>query len=406
MKRLLLVSQGYLPDPVSVGQHMADVAEEMSRRGWEVTVMTANRGYDDPKEKYLAKERIREVNVIRLPLSSLGKRTIVHRLVGQVAFCMQAALRGLLGKRPDAVLVTTSPPMGGVVGWLIGWLRGSSVTFWGMDLNPDQAIAQGLVSEKALLARVFEWFNRRLLRQATTVVALDAYMADSLQEKVAMNGKLHVLPPWPMEGYLELIEHDDNPFRKEHRLEGKFVYMYSGNHSPSHPLATFLESAKRLSGDDGIRFLFVGGGMGKKEVDEFIAREESQNVISLPYQALDQIKYSLSAADVHLVSMGEAMVGCVHPCKFYGALALGKPIFLIGPQRSHIGDVLRGHAVGWQIEHGDVDGAVQVLRACAHAPPEEIAARGATGRTFIREELSKEILCGKFCDLVEAGMSV
>lgn len=83
-------------------------------------------------------------------------------------------------------------------------------------------------------------------------------------------------------------------------------------------------------------------------MEEFIAREQPGNVQSLPYQPLDRIKYSLSAADVHLVSMGEAMVGCVHPCKFYGALALGKSIVALGPERSHVGDILADNAVGWQ----------------------------------------------------------
>ena len=52
-KRLLLVTQVYVPDPAAVGQYMADAAEEMVRQGWDVTVLTSGNGYDDPSEIHI-----------------------------------------------------------------------------------------------------------------------------------------------------------------------------------------------------------------------------------------------------------------------------------------------------------------------------------------------------------------
>src|SRR2546421_8015410 len=43
-------------------------------------------------------------------------------------------------------------------------------------------------------------------------------------------------------------------FRAEHGLTGKFVVMYSGNHSPCHPLDTLLAAAERLKGRGDIAF--------------------------------------------------------------------------------------------------------------------------------------------------------
>jgi len=106
----------------------------------------------------------------------------------------------------------------------------------------------------------------RILRKADegqTVVALDRYMAERLGRNTPLEGKVQILPPWPMEGYLERVEHEDNPFRREHGLEGKLVFMYSGNHSSVHPLDTILEAIRAFREDDGVRFLFVGGGKGK-----------------------------------------------------------------------------------------------------------------------------------------------
>ena len=61
--------------------------------------------------------------------------------------------------------------------------------------------------------------------------------------------------------------------------------MYSGNHSPSNPLSTLLEAARRLRDEPRMVFLFVGGGAGKREVEDAMAG--CPNVRSLPYEPLD-----------------------------------------------------------------------------------------------------------------------
>src|SRR5204863_7909491 len=111
--------------------------------------------------------------------------------------------------------------------------------------------------------------------------------------------------------------------------------MYSGNHSPSNPLATLLHAAVHFKDDPTLRFLFVGGGLGKKEVEAVIAEHQLMNALSLPYQPLADLRYSLSAADIHVVSLGLDMVGIIHPCKIYGAMAVAKPTLSFGPRPSH-----------------------------------------------------------------------
>lgn len=403
-KVLLLVTQVYVPDPTAVGQYMAGAAEAMAKRGWDVRVLTANRGYDNPQEKYPASQTVNGVKVRRLPLSSLGKKTLLHRIAAQLSFCVQAFFHGLFTRNLQCVLVTTSPPMGSIVGWAIGLLRPKvEIKFWVMDINPDQAIVLGKARAGSTLVRLMDWLNRSILRRAGGIVVLDRMMEQTMLAKLPEAApKMHVMPPWPMEDQLERIEHADNPFRKEHGLEGKFVVMYSGNHSLVHPLSTVLDAALAMQDDERVVFLFVGGGAGKQEVEDVIARHKPRNILSLPYQPLESIRYSLSAADVHLVSMGEPMVGIVHPCKFYGAMALAKPILLIGPQNCHIADVLREHHCGWQINHGDAAGAEHLLRSLPDMPQAELDAIGQRGRAVVDSELSEQNLTTRMAEILES----
>lgn len=404
-RTLLVLSQVYPPDPASVGQHMADAASAMAGRGWSVVTCTANRGYDDPSMKYPRREVRDGVQVHRFPLSSFGKDSIPRRLVAGTIFMVQCIAHGLFVRRLSCILVSTSPPMCSVAAMVIGAIRRAPIKYWVMDLNPDQMIELNRIGERSLPARLFNWLNRRILGRADDVIVLDRFMADRLNRKRDVTSKQTLLPPWPHEDHLDVVAHADNPFRREHGLDGKFVIMYSGNHGFSTPVGTVLEAALRLEDREDLVFMFIGGGVGKKDVDDTIEQHRPTNIRSLPYQPLSQIKYSLSAADVHLVSVGDSVVGVVHPCKVYGAMTVARPILLLGPDPCHVSDIVEAYDIGWHIRHGDVDGAVERINDIVATPPQKLAEMGTRAREIITTRFSKTQLCGRFCDVLERGVA-
>lgn len=399
----LIISQVYVPDPASVGQHIADAAEEMARRGYRVVVYGAARGYDDPSKVYPSREMRNGVDVRRLPLSSFGKSSIAVRLAAQWIFLLQAVVRGVFTRNLRGIMVSTSPPFCGVAGVVLSLLRGVPVKYWLMDLNPDQMVAMKVLRQDSLPVRVFDLFNRWTLRRASDVVVLDRFMGERVRRKLDVAGKTQTMPPWPHEEGHENLPHSENPFRKAQNLDGRFVVMYSGNHSPANPIRTLLDAAERMQDDPRLLVLCIGGGGGKKEVEEKVARGV-KNIRSLPYQPFDQIRFSLSAADVHVVSIGDSVVGIVHPCKVYGAMAVSRPILLLGPNPCHVSDLIEKHRVGWHINHGDVDGAERVLKEMMAAPREDLEAMGRRAAGVIAGSLSKRELMRKFCDVLERGL--
>ncbi len=388
---LLIYSQVFTPDPASVGQHMADVAVEMARRGHSVRVYTSARGYEDPSIKYPPRKVMGGVEIRRLPLASFGKKSILTRILGTAAFMAQALFAGLLTGNLGGVFFSTSPPLVGVIASIVGAIRGVPIAYWAMDLNPDQLIALGKIKSTGPAARLLEAVNRHILRRSALIVALDRFMAGRLERRdpaLRLRDRMLVMPPWPHEEHIIPVggasgsdaaaeAGGENPFRIRHALAGKFVVMYSGNHSPSNPLTTLLEAAVRLKNDPRVRFVFVGGGSGKKEVESVIREQALANALSLPYQPLAELRHSLSAADVHVVSLGQEMVGIIHPCKAYGAMAAGRPLLYFGPRPSHISDLLDAHPIGRDVAHGDVDAAVRAIDELARMDP---AARADMGR--------------------------
>lgn len=396
-RTFLFISQVYVPDPAAVGQHLADAAEELAARGHRVIVYTSRAGYDDPSMRYLSREALRGVEVIRLPLSSFGKSSIAIRLLGAILFVVQSVLRSFAQPGVDAVVVSTSPPMASLGALIIAGFHRARLKYWVMDVNPDQIVALGMARPGSLPVRVFDWINREVLSRADEVIVLDRFMAARINQKVDVRLKTSILPPWPAEDPGEVVVHEANPFRLRHGLGGKVVVMYSGNHGPSHPVSTVLAAAVRLQDEPRLLFMFVGGGVGKEEVEA----TPGTNIVSLPYQRQEDLRYSLAAADVHLVTMGDAVRGIVHPSKVYGAMAVGRPILLVGPDENHVSEIIDAFANGWHIRHGDVEGAVGALRKIAAMSRGDLAAMGQRGRDALRSTGGKSGAVGRVCDVLE-----
>lgn len=381
---------------------MQDVALALARRGRRVIVYTSNRGYDDPSRRFPPRESRDGVEIRRIGLSSFGKGSIATRLLAGVSFVIQATLRGLFVRGLDRVLVSTSPPMAPAAGIVLSIIRRVPFFHWSMDLNPDQLIAVGKTSPTSLPARAFDALNRSTLRRADRVVALDRFMRDRLLAKATPRQPIVVHPPWShVDASQPPVEHEHNPWRKQHGLDGKFIVMYSGNMSPVHPLDSILEAAHRLRDDPRIVFVFIGGGGGRASVERLIAEHDPPDVRLLDYQPLEVLPLSLAAADLHLVAMGNEMVGIVHPCKVYGAMAVGRPILLLGPRECHVTDLIAGHDIGWQVDHGDVEAAMRAVREASAMDPERRRAMGERGRHLIAEHLDARDLCRRFCDVLE-----
>jgi len=180
------------------------------------------------------------------------------------------------------------------------------------------------------------------------------------------------------------------------------VVMYSGNHSPCHPLDTLLEGARKLAHDPSIVFCFVGGGSEFRKIQE--SRSSLTNVVCLPYQPLDRLAGSLSAADLHVVVMGNAFVGLVHPCKIYNILSVAAPVLYIGPRPSHLSemlDKLNGQTACAAAAHGEVE---NILRSI-----QNIRRQSESGRTqrqvppLLQSSFCKDAVLPKLLAELESG---
>ncbi|MFZ0198507.1 MAG: glycosyltransferase family 4 protein, partial [Candidatus Sulfotelmatobacter sp.] len=361
--KILILNQAFYPDVVSTAQHASDLAKALTQVGHEVTVVCSSRGYDDPRVRFPQQETWNAVNIIRVRSTGFGKASRWRRAADFSTFMASCALRVWRLQRFDVVVAMTSPPLISFLSSLAVPGRASNLVFWSMDLNPDEAIAAGWLREKSLTARVLSRMLLHSLQRADRIVALDRFMKARIRAKGIPAEKVVVVPPWSHDDRVSFDPAGREEFRALYKLSRRFVVMYSGNHSPCHPLETLLQAAELLAENEDVVFCFVGGGSEFGTVKERARSRGLRNVLCLPYQPIEKLAGSLSAADLHVVVMGDKYVGIVHPCKIYNVLAVKKPFLYIGPNESHVTDII-GRSSAYVSSHGDVEGVVaNILRA-------------------------------------------
>ena len=347
--KILLLNQVFYPDVVATAQYLSDLATELSARGHEVTVVSSRRAYEHPETLYPARETWRGVKILRIFSTRFGKGAKWRRAADFASFLFCCCTRLLFLPRHDVVLALTTPPLISFIGAWRAKLWRARFCYWVMDFNPDEAIAAGWLRADSFAARFLERLSRFSLRRADGIIALDRFMRDRITAKGIAAEKIAVIPPWSQDGDVRYDAAGREAFRKLHGLEGKFVVMYSGNHSPVHPLDTLMQAADKLRGELDVVFCFVGGGSEFQRIKKWaeergkseIGNRKSE-IVCLPYQPLDQLSASLSAADAHVVVMGDSMLGLVHPCKIYNMLTVAAPVIYIGPETSHVTEILEG----------------------------------------------------------------
>ena len=384
--KILLLNQCFYPDVVSTAQHLTDLATALCERGHEVTVVTSDRGYDDPGTRFKRRERWRGVDVIRIPSLSFGKHRRWRRAFNFGSFLAVCSFRLLTLPRFEVVIALTSPPLISFLAALFVKLKGGKFCFWVMDLNPDEAIAAGWLDEQSLTSRLLQRMLRYSFSVASQTIALDRFMKERVVAKGIDPERITIVPPWSHDDTVEYSEPGREAFRARHGLSDKFVVMYSGNHSPCHPLDTLLSAARAVEARSEIVFCFVGGGSEQAKVRE----SGLSNVRCLAYQPLDELSGSLSAADLHVVVMGGQFVGIVHPCKVYNILAVGAPVLYVGPEPSHVTDIASQHGKFFCVRHGDVEGVVAAILEAMQTPSRKPL-----------KAFSKEVLLPELIALIE-----
>jgi len=418
--KLIFVNRYFFPDHSATSQLLSDLAFALAAAGQTVTVITSRQSYDDAKASLVPTEVVKGVRIVRVWTTRFGRSNLVGRAIDYLTFYLSAAWAMYrLARSGDVIVAKTDPPMLSVIAAPIARLRGAKLINWLQDLFPEvaQAIGVGTPSVTSPIFRFMKSVRDRSLKAASANVVLGDLMAKRVEALGVAPEHIRIISNWADGRLVTPLEPAHNPLRQDWGLSDKFVVGYSGNLGRAHEYTTLLDAIEELEKGSGVKpsnigrpcnkeaqssaitsipaippivWLFIGGGA---LYDAFQREAEARGLTSVvfkPYQPRERLSQSLSAADVHLVSLRPDLEGLIVPSKFHGITAVGRPTLFIGDPGGEIAHLVKRYDCGLTVPQGDGAALAVAIRDLA-SDPERRARFGANARRAFETAFDKPI---------------
>lgn len=368
---------------------LTDLAAALAESGVSVRVMTSRQTYEDPAARLAGDERVNGVQVTRVWTTRFGRMNLVGRAIDYLSFYFSAFARLLIDARAgDVIVAKTDPPLISVVAWAISKVRRTKLVNWLQDVFPEVAVGLGVMKSPWLIGPV-RWLRNVSLRGADMNVVLGERMAALVAAEGVDSGRIRIIPNWADGDHIRPLAPTENSLRTGWGLQNKFVVGYSGNMGRAHEFETIKGAMTLLKEEDGIVFLFIGGGAGKTDLEMSVRNQRLHNCRFQPYQPRERLQESLCVPDVHLISLQPQLEGLIVPSKVYGVAAAGRPMIFIGNQDGEVARMIRHCECGTAIPVGDSEGLAKTVMTLRD--DREAAGRlGSQARACFERDYAKE----------------
>ena len=418
------------PDDVISARLFTELGVCLADAGCRVTAMPSNSRCHDYRARLPRNEEHQQVLIRRVYRPPLAQHRFSGRIINTLFLLAGWTWRAIWMKREreEVMIVGTDPILAVVI--TIAWrlLRPrAKIVHWCHDLYPDAAIADGLISEGSLIARFLRRILRIAYRRCDVIADLGPCMRAKLrtaygqadndvpresnhasanvnekdQDTTVVNGTTFcTLVPWA------LVEPDVVASPNEQIRQGLFGnsatlgILYSGNLGRAHHFGSVLQLARLVNQQD-ISFCFAGRGPGIQELRKAVTEKDS-NIKFAGFAEESELFLRLTATDVHLVTLRENWTGTVVPSKFFGALAVGRPVLFAGSPESAIAEWIDQYGIGWVLTEKNQTSVAERLIAysASHSEREQMCQRcwDVYQRAF-----SKSSQLNHWCQLVLGG---
>ena len=430
MKTLVFLNRCYWPDSEATGQLLTDLSRRLTDRFDVHVVCGAPNSPSTEDYVRVGVQNVGGVTVHRLKHARLPKSIPAGRIVNLLSFT-RAAKRYLRKTNlpADIVVSETDPFLLPVVGVDHARRVGGRSVAYLQDVYPDVAIAVGKAKPGSLTTRITSRL-RAAYRRCDRVIVLGSCMRDRL---IGPNWQLdpdtiRIIPNWADTRSIRPIDGDQNELRKHLGLQNRFVLMHSGNMGLTQNLDQIIAAMAHRRTPDDATLVLVGDGASRRslariahetfpgQVAVYVRSENGQmlthfshpvdpagpppRVVFLPYQPREQLADSLSAADVHLISMAASITGCLCPSKLYGVMAAGRPVLAIAPEPTDLARTVESNRIGWVVPPGDTAALAATIQTARDDATDRLS-RGQTARRLAVSEYDFEVVAERFADCLE-----
>lgn len=392
--RLLDICHVYPPEHAPAGVQARDFAEDMTRMGHEVTLLTGWPNHPGGRLHPGWKVRFREVSrtdagftLVRCGHSIHRGFRMISRLFYYLTFAASTFVSGLLCSRPDVVFCESTPIFGPVAALLLARLRGAKFVYRIHDVHPEAALNAGLIRD-GFAYRLLRGLDTWVCRRSDLVLPLTDGMRRCLLARGLPTDRVVVARQW-FDGAKVTPGSRDNPWRRAQGIpQEQFVVLYAGTLGYISGAQVVVEAATRLRHRADILFLFVGEGPVKEECRKLSEARGLAQVRFLPFQPAEMLSDVQATADVGLVTLLDRSGDTSVPSKVHGYTAAGRPVIASVRADSATAETVTEGGYGTVVPPGDASGLAKAIVALAD--DREMTARlGGNARRFFASRFDR-----------------
>lgn len=301
------------------------IAEQLIRRGHQVTMITAARGQKNAKS-----EMVDGIHVVYVKNRYSNYMSPWRKVLSFVNFVRLATQAAMKVKEVDMVYATSTPLTVGAIALFLRRVRGWRYVFEVRDLWPEFPIQIGAVRNPVLI-KMLRWLERRIYQKAEHIVALSPGMKEGVIKAGTPAEKVSMIPNmskpdqfWPREKNEEVA----GQFGID---TTKFNVIHFGSMGPANGLSYMIEAAKCLKdrGDDTVRFIFMGSGATEPVIKKQAEQYGLTNVFFIGRQPMVVVSEVVNLCDASITTfLNLPVLQTNSPNKLFDSLSAGKPIIV------------------------------------------------------------------------------
>ncbi len=308
----------------------------------------------------------RQTDSLRIVAAPKYKRdNYILQLLSWTHYLIRAFFRYLFLNKNTFVFLVPFPPFLDFTAYFFKRIRGQRYAVLIYDIYPDAQINFGPLKESGLIAQIWRKINRVSWENAEVVFTIGYKMAENLERMFDSGktpaGKVIVIPNWASTDWIKPLAKEENEFARQYDQVGKLTVMYSGNLGQTHDIDTILEAAKELKGNDSIRFMIIGEGAKKDLVEQAKSKEDLHNMTVLGFQPEETLPYSLTTADIAIITLDSGSEGLSVPSKTYYSMASGAALIAICDENSEVARTISKHDCGYVVNPGNTNAMVKAI---------------------------------------------
>lgn len=356
--RILIYGINYAPELTGIGKYTGEMATWLTKKGHEVTVITAPPYYPEwkvqksYKGKFWQTENMDGITVYRCPLYVPKNVTSLKRIIHEFSFLASIFpiwILTLFQKKYDIVFCISPPFHLGLLPLLYAKIRGVKFVNHIQDLQVDAAKDLSMIKNKRFLDVMFKT-EKYIFDTGDFVSTISTGMQRKIRNKGVEEEKQFLFPNWVDETMIY-------PLSKEQSLKSEFgfqehdrIILYSGNLGEKQGLEIIIEVAKLFIDQKKIHFVISGSGGGKEKLIKMTEESGITNVKFYPLQPYERLSALLAMGDVHLVLQKKSASDLVMPSKLTGILAAGGCALVTASPGTSLYHILHKYDMGILVE--------------------------------------------------------